>query len=89
MISVSGIVAGFIQVYSLVLFVYVIMSWLRPSGALWEIYHGLSLVCEPYIGIFRRVVPTAGGLDFSPMVALIVLNFGGNMLVQFIAGLGL
>ncbi len=87
--SFSGVLNGFIQVYSTVVFVYVIMSWFRPSGVLWEIYHGLGLVCEPFIGVFRRVMPSTAGIDFSPMVALIVLNFVGNWLVRLLAGMGL
>lgn len=86
---ISGLLAAFIQVYSLVIFAYVIMSWFRPSGTLWQIYHGLGLVCEPYVGLFRRIVPSAGGMDFSPMIALIVLQFVGSLVVRTIAGLGL
>lgn len=86
---ISELLAAFIQVYSLTVFAYVIMSWFRPSGAMWQVYHGLGLVSEPYIGLFRRIVPNAGGLDFSPMVALIVLQFVGSLVVRTLAGLGL
>ncbi|TLM79741.1 MAG: YggT family protein [Actinobacteria bacterium] len=64
------------------------MSWFRPTGTMWEIYHVLGKVCEPYLGLFRRFVPSMGGLDFSPMIALLVLSYGGSMIARLLAGLG-
>lgn len=83
-VSVRAIAGGLIQFYSTLIFVYVILSWFRPTGTLWEIYHALGKLCEPYIGIFRRIVPVAGGLDFSPMVALLVLQLGGNLILRLL-----
>jgi uncharacterized protein YggT (Ycf19 family) len=38
----------------------------------------LGTICEPYIGLFRKIVPTVGaggvGLDLSPLVAILVLQ---------------
>lgn len=89
MIGLYLMVGWFFRIYSWVLIAYVLMSWLRPSGTLREIYQGLGTICEPYLGIFRRFVPIAGGMDFSPLVALIVLNFGGSLLVQALRSAGL
>jgi len=67
--------------YSLLIFAYVILSWFVRSGGstLYEIYRVLGTVVVPYIGLFRRIVPAArtgaGGIDFSPLVALLVLEY--------------
>ena len=66
--------------YSLLIFAYVILSWFaRSGGGVYEIYQMLGTIVEPYIGIFRRIVPAArmggGGIDFSPLVALLVLEY--------------
>jgi len=65
----------FITVYTLVIFAYIITSWLRLPYTPWlnRIQRFLYDVSEPYLRLFRRVLPSAGPLDFSPMVGVIVL----------------
>lgn len=33
-----------------------------------------STVCDPYLNIFRGIIPPLGGLDLSPILAFLVLN---------------
>jgi YggT family protein len=65
----------FITVYTLVIFAYIITSWLRLpySPTLNRIQRFLYDVSEPYLRLFRRFLPSFGPLDMSPMVAIIVL----------------
>ena len=65
----------FITVYTLVIFAYIITSWLRLpySPTLNRIQRFLYDVSEPYLRLFRRILPSFGPLDLSPMVAIIVL----------------
>jgi YggT family protein len=65
----------FTTVYTLVIFAYILTSWLRLPYSTWlnRIQRFLYDVTEPYLRIFRRVLPSTGPLDFSPMVAVIVL----------------
>jgi YggT family protein len=72
---VSTVWAGLVNLYALAIFVYVIMSWFRSTGVIFQIYRALASVCEPYIGLFRRFLPVTAGLDFSPIVAYFVLQF--------------
>ncbi|MBA4370440.1 MAG: YggT family protein [Coriobacteriaceae bacterium] len=88
--SVYQVVSGLINFYGLLILVYVIMSWFRPSGPVFEVYRVLGSICEPYIGLFRRLLPATGGLDFSPMVALLVLQYIVRpVLLTLLASLGL
>ena len=68
-------VTVFITVYTLVIFAYIITSWLRLpySPTLNRIQRFLYDVSEPYLRLFRRFLPSFGPLDLSPMVAIIVL----------------
>ena len=43
-------------------------------------------VCEPYLRIFRRFIPMIGPLDISPIVALVVLQIVGNLVVNAVHG---
>ena len=75
---ITQILDSALSFYALLIFVYVILSWfpVGSGGVITDIYRVLASVCEPYIGIFRRIVPLAGGgIDFSPLVALLVLRF--------------
>src|SRR5256714_4166371 len=73
--SVLTFLYAFTVVYTLTIFAYVLTSWLRLpySPTLNRIQRFLYDVCEPYLRLFRRILPSFGGLDLSPMVATIVL----------------
>jgi YggT family protein len=73
--SVQSFVHVFIYVYILVIFVYVLTSWipLPYSPTLSRVQRFLYDVCNPYLRLFRRVLPPLGPLDLSPVLAVIVL----------------
>ena len=81
--SVETFVNVFILLYGLVLLLYILTSWLRLpySVALNRIQRFLYDVCEPYLRLFRRLLPMAGPLDFSPIVALILLGVIDRLLI--------
>ena len=67
----------FISVYALVVFLYVLTSWIRLPYSLNPVQRFLYEVCEPYLRLWRRILPSFGPLDLSPMVgifALVVLD---------------
>jgi YggT family protein len=65
----------FLLVYMLLIFAYVLTSWVRLPYNIWvrRIADFLRDVCEPYLRLFRRVLPPLGPLDLSPIVAILVL----------------
>ena len=71
---VVGIVVQVLRFYEILIVVYVLMSWFPMRGILYDIYRVLGSLVEPYVGIFRRVIPPIGGFDFSPWAAIIVLQ---------------
>ena len=77
--TANTLIDTFLWVYILLIFVYVLMSWVRLPYSVWvrRISDFLRDVCEPYLRIFRRILPPLGPLDISPIVAvfsLILLN---------------
>jgi len=73
--SAQRFVSVFIGVYVLLILAYIIASWV-PGGAsptLERVRQFLYDVCEPYLRLFRRVIPPIGPLDLSPIVAVIAL----------------
>ncbi len=73
--SVQSFVNIFFLVYILLIFAYILTSWIRLPYSLWlnRIQRFLYDVCEPYLRLFRRVMPPLGPLDLSAMVGVFVL----------------
>jgi YggT family protein len=73
--SISRFIWVFVNVYVLLIFAYILTSWIRLPYSPWlnRIQRFLYDVCEPYLRIFRRIVPAIGPLDLSPIVAVITL----------------
>jgi len=85
--SVQRFVSVFFQVYILLILAYVLTSWIRMPYALHRVQRFLDDVCEPYIRIFRRILPSLGPLDLSPIVAVITLVVAQRVLVDLIGRL--
>ncbi|MFC5557985.1 YggT family protein [Ureibacillus thermophilus] len=62
------------RIYTLMLIVYILMSWI-PSSRDTAFGRFLEKFCEPYLGFFRKFIPPLGMIDFSPIIALLVLTF--------------
>ncbi|MEI8104920.1 MAG: YggT family protein [Actinomycetes bacterium] len=78
----------FVSVYTLTVFLYVLTSWIRLPYAFSPIQRFLSDVCEPYLRLWRRILPfSAGPLDFTPMVAILALMFLNRLVVTLLGGL--
>jgi uncharacterized protein YggT (Ycf19 family) len=71
--GIGILVQRLLYFYELLIIAYVIMSWFPVSGVLEEFYRIVASLVEPYVNIFRRIVPVMGGLDFSPFVAILVI----------------
>jgi len=71
----------FLWVYVLLIFVYVLTSWVRLPYSVWvrRISDFLRDVCEPYLRLFRRILPTFGPLDLSPVVGVLFLVILGRV----------
>jgi uncharacterized protein YggT (Ycf19 family) len=84
--SVTTFIFVFTLVYTLAIFAYILSSWVRLpySPMLNRIQRFFYDVCEPYLRIFRRFLPSLGGLDLSPTVAVIVLWIVEEIVVRLI-----
>ncbi|MDO4442633.1 MAG: YggT family protein [Slackia sp.] len=74
------------DVYTMILFVYVLMSWIpQKGGIIADIDTVLGKVCDPFLDLFRRFIPPIGGMvDISPIFALLVLQFAVRLIVAIL-----
>ncbi len=91
--NVANYVEDLFGVYIALLLVYILANLVfsfgaRPpySRALDAVLAFLRDVCEPYLRIFRRFLPSFGGIDLSPILALIVLGILRTIIVSLIRG---
>lgn len=71
--------ANFLNIYLLLIFVRILLTWFPTVEWMNQVAAFLSPITDPYLNIFRSFIPPIGGLDLSPLLAIIVL--------QLIAGL--
>jgi YggT family protein len=80
--SVQTFVYVFATVYSLTIIAYIITSWIRMPYSLNPVQRFLYDVCEPYLRLWRRLLPLSiGPLDLSPIVGLLALGIGAQLLI--------
>jgi YggT family protein len=73
--NVESFLSVFIYVYSLLILAYIITSWVRLPYSMWlnRIQRFLYDVCDPYLRLWRRILPAFGPLDLSPVVGVAFL----------------
>lgn len=77
---IADLLRTLIDVYATIILVRVVLSWLPvDQDQPWARF--IVGVTEPVVGPIRRVLPPLGGLDFSPLVAMLLLQLLRNMLV--------
>jgi uncharacterized protein YggT (Ycf19 family) len=91
--SLADYVQAIVTVYWIIILAWILLSWLEMFGARIPYSRAGSAVigfirdaAEPYLNIFRRILPPFGGIDLSPIIAILVLFIGGNLLADLIRG---
>jgi uncharacterized protein YggT (Ycf19 family) len=87
--QIADFLSTLIYVYTLLIIVYIVVQLLfavglRPpySRTIDALLGFLRDVCEPFLRIFRRVIPSLGGIDFSPILAILTLQIINSIVVQ-------
>jgi YggT family protein len=89
---IADIVQITIQVLTILIIARIVVSWIVMfvASMRWLLYHPvvefLNGVTEPILAPIRSVMPNFGGIDFSPMIAIILLQVVGGIIVEGIRG---
>ena len=91
--DVADYVAALFLVYIILILIRVLMSWiprLPYNPALRAVLDFVSQTTDPYLNLFRRILPPIGGggfgLDLSPMIGIVVLYILRALVVGLISG---
>lgn len=89
-VDVAEYLEALIFIYTILIVIRVLMSWIPnipENPAIRAVFAFIEDVTEPYLALFRRFIPPiGGGLDISPIVAILVLSIGGGILVNLVEG---
>ena len=87
--QIADYLSTVIYVYTLLIILYIVLNLLfsvglRPpySRTLDTVLGFLRDICEPFLRLFRRVIPAFGGIDFSPILAIFTLQIFNSLVVN-------
>ncbi|MFO0039184.1 MAG: YggT family protein [Synechococcaceae cyanobacterium] len=74
------VLAQTLGIYLLVLLVRVLLSWFPNLDWSNPVLSGVSAITDPYLNVFRGLIPPVGGLDLSAIVAFLALQLAQSLL---------
>ncbi len=91
MAILSAVISAAFRIYSLLILIRVLLTWLNPDPYRSFMGHPLvrllDRVTDPVLAPLRRIVPPIGGtIDISPIVALILLEIARRLLLSLLSG---
>jgi len=65
----------FLSIYTILLIIRILLSWFPNVDWMSPPFSVLSQLTDPYLNIFRSIIPPLGGIDLSPILAFLLLSF--------------
>jgi uncharacterized protein YggT (Ycf19 family) len=92
-VDIADYLRTLLTVYIVLIFIRILMSWFTriPYNRYLDMFlRFISDVTDPYLNIFRRILPPVrigpGALDLSPIVGVLVLSIVGGIIINLIRG---
>tara|TARA_Y100001968_G_scaffold58635_1_gene49720 strand:- start:7062 stop:7367 length:306 start_codon:yes stop_codon:yes gene_type:complete len=73
--NIFGVLGQTLLIYSYLLIIRVLLTWFPNLDWTNPILANLSAITDPYLNIFRGLIPPIAGIDISPILAFLLLNF--------------
>ena len=89
-VAIFNLLMNVINLYLFIIFAWVVISWLQAFGIIntrnplvRNIVGALQGLVDPVVAPIRRILPSMGGLDLSPIVLIFGIYFLRDLLVSF------
>lgn len=85
-LTIARLVQTLFNFYSFLVLAYCLLSWfpIRSGGLMEDIGAVLQSIVGPYLNLSRRFLPPMGGIDWSPVLAILVLNLLENLIIRLL-----
>lgn len=76
LLQLVSLIQRLFDIYGWLIVIWCLLTWvpMRPGGFADDLRGALGMLVEPYLNLFRRFIPPLGGVDISPIVAILVLT---------------
>ena len=88
--SLLALIIQIIDLYKLILIIYIIVTWLMNFNIIntsnrfvYTVMGALYKMCEPSLRIVRRFIPNFGNIDISPIIVYLALWFIQSLLIEY------
>ena len=79
-----------LEFYTLIVFFYVVVSWLfhfnilnSQNIFLWRVFESFKKLTDPPLNYIRRYLPNLGGLDVSPVLLILIIYLFKDLLIEY------
>lgn len=79
---IAQTLATFVNIYLVLIIIRVLLSWFPNIDWFSPPFSIISQLTDPYLNLFRSIIPPLGGLDLSPILAIFLLQFLARVVAQ-------
>ena len=81
--EIFAVLGQTLSIYSFILIIRILLTWF--PGIDWSngVLSALTSITDPYLNIFRGIIPPIGGFDISSLLAFLLLNVIQNLIYTF------
>jgi YggT family protein len=83
-----ALISKIIDLYLIFMTIRILLTWFPNVNFYDPPLSWLAQITDPYLNIFRSIIPPLGGMDVSPILAFLLLKVVRDVLVRSTAGLG-
>ena len=88
--SLLMFIVRILDFYTLILFFYVIISWLLHFNILnsgniflWKVFESLKKLTDPPLNYIRKYLPNLGGIDISPVLLILIIYLFKDLIIEY------
>lgn len=82
--SIGSVVYTLLQGLQFVVILWCLLSWFPNIRWYTQPFKSLDMIVQPLVAPFRKLIPSLGGIDISPMITILILQFLGSMAIKFL-----
>ena len=80
--EIFGVLGQTLSIYSIILIIRILLTWFPGIDWSNSVLSALTSITDPYLNIFRGIIPPIGGFDISSLLAFLLLNVIQNLITN-------
>nr|YP_010596579.1 hypothetical protein PKF17_pgp034 [Chrysotila carterae]WAK83215.1 hypothetical protein [Chrysotila carterae] len=88
LLTICSTIAGFSKIFTALLTVRIYLTWFPNINFYLQPFATLGKMTDPYLRIFRGLIPPILGFDFSPLLAFLFITIAGDFFSSITSGIG-